>query len=271
MSVAASAYARSSLSCATLATFVPGREPQLIARDVRPGDRADHLRLHAEVPERLDQAARRCAPARRCRDGSARRSSASAACAASGSSQTKSGSSVTAVAQRPCGVSVGIIVGVGVRDARDRSSCSASVASVAAPARVGIARSSCAAPRPRPAALPRHASWLGARPVARGRLDVRRPHDQLARRAAGSGGSAGGDAARPLARVPRLRPHRRRRGSPRARPRAQRTIAGRVARSPLPVARSTLASEAPVSSDHADEQQERRRGCPRRRSARAGG
>ena len=34
------------------------RQAQLVARDVRAGDGADHLRLHAEVPERLDQAAR---------------------------------------------------------------------------------------------------------------------------------------------------------------------------------------------------------------------
>ena len=59
MSVAASAYARSSFSCATFATFVPGREAQLVARDVRPRHGPDHLRLHAEVAERLDQARRR--------------------------------------------------------------------------------------------------------------------------------------------------------------------------------------------------------------------
>ena len=38
-----------------------GCEAQLVARDVRTGDRADHLRLHAEVPERLDQAVGRAA------------------------------------------------------------------------------------------------------------------------------------------------------------------------------------------------------------------
>ena len=40
---------------------MPGREPQLVARDVRAGDRADDLRLDAEVAERLDERARaRC-------------------------------------------------------------------------------------------------------------------------------------------------------------------------------------------------------------------
>ncbi len=43
-----------------------GREAQLVAGDVRPGDHADHLRLDAEVAERLDAAGRRPAPARRC-------------------------------------------------------------------------------------------------------------------------------------------------------------------------------------------------------------
>ena len=38
-----------------LADLDARREPQLVARDVRSGDRADHLRLDAEVPERLDQ------------------------------------------------------------------------------------------------------------------------------------------------------------------------------------------------------------------------
>jgi hypothetical protein len=33
----------------------PGREAQLVARDVRPGDHPDHARLDPEVPERLDQ------------------------------------------------------------------------------------------------------------------------------------------------------------------------------------------------------------------------
>ena len=33
----------------------PWREPQLVARDVRPGDRTDYVRGDAEVPERLDQ------------------------------------------------------------------------------------------------------------------------------------------------------------------------------------------------------------------------
>ena len=33
----------------------PGRQPDLVAGDVRPGDAADHLRLDPEVAERLDQ------------------------------------------------------------------------------------------------------------------------------------------------------------------------------------------------------------------------
>ena len=71
MSAAASAYARSSLSCATLPTLMPGREPQLVAGDVRAGDHADHARLDVEVPERLEQLrgdlllARPCPGARR--------------------------------------------------------------------------------------------------------------------------------------------------------------------------------------------------------------
>ncbi len=36
----------------------PGREPQLVAGDVGPGDAADHLGLDAEVAERLDQRGR---------------------------------------------------------------------------------------------------------------------------------------------------------------------------------------------------------------------
>ena len=45
----------SSLSCVTLRDLGAGREPQLVARDARPGDAADDLRLDAEVAERLDQ------------------------------------------------------------------------------------------------------------------------------------------------------------------------------------------------------------------------
>ena len=55
MSEAASAYARSSLSCATLRDLDARRQAQLVAGDVRAGDLADHARLDAEVPERLDQ------------------------------------------------------------------------------------------------------------------------------------------------------------------------------------------------------------------------
>ena len=55
ISDAASAYARSSLSCATLRDLDPRRQPQLVAGDVRPGDHPDHARVDVEVPERLDQ------------------------------------------------------------------------------------------------------------------------------------------------------------------------------------------------------------------------
>ena len=57
---------------------MPGREAQLVAGDVRAGDRADDLRLDAEVPERLEQAGAATAPGRRCPGAPARRSSASA-------------------------------------------------------------------------------------------------------------------------------------------------------------------------------------------------
>ena len=66
ISVVASAYERSSFSCATFATFVPGRELQLVARHARAGDLADHGRLDAEVREGL-----RRAPRRRARSASA--------------------------------------------------------------------------------------------------------------------------------------------------------------------------------------------------------
>ena len=46
---------RSSFSCATLATLVPGRELELVARDARPRDLADHGRLDAEVREALHE------------------------------------------------------------------------------------------------------------------------------------------------------------------------------------------------------------------------
>ena len=46
------------LELGDLGDLDPRREPQLVARDVRPGDRADDRRGDAEVAERLDQ--RRC-------------------------------------------------------------------------------------------------------------------------------------------------------------------------------------------------------------------
>ena len=41
---------------ATFAIFTPGRELELVAGDVRAGDRADDLGLDAEMAERLDEA-----------------------------------------------------------------------------------------------------------------------------------------------------------------------------------------------------------------------
>ena len=224
----------------------PRRQPQLIARDVRSGDGADHLRLHAEVPERLDQARRDAllpgGVRARLLAGRARQQ-----LPASGSSQTKSGSSVTASRSRPCGVSAAAI---GVGDARrspprsssvDRSSADLRSASVH-----GLARE------------PAVALQRLARARARSSCDG--PSTWVARTTSSSGAGSGTDTATrsaassprsraPLARgVARPRPAR-----PRVRARAHHarrvgeTAAGRAERA---------GERGSGQQDHAGEQQE---------------
>ena len=81
------------LELGDLGDLGPGREAQLVAGDVRPGDAADDLRLDAEVAERLEQRPAPPAPARRCRAWPPRRSSGSGN-ARPARCHSKSGSSV---------------------------------------------------------------------------------------------------------------------------------------------------------------------------------
>ena len=64
------------LELGDLADLDAGREAQLVAGDVRARDHADHLRLDAEVAERLDELGGGLLLARRCRAGWPRRWSA---------------------------------------------------------------------------------------------------------------------------------------------------------------------------------------------------
>ena len=240
------------MSCATLRDLRARREAQLVARDVRAGDGADHLRLDAEVPERLDQARRGLLLAggvrARLLAGRARQQ-----LLASGSSQTKLGVVGDRVAQPALRRQLG---GVGARDARDSGVLarslerSSSARRAIAPARVrarwlaGSASTGVVAlgrvglVRVAPAPAPRRASR--ARPARRRRA-----------RAARSSAARG---ARVDVEVLGAPPASSPLGVPRRSPSA-RTIRV-VSATPLPVARSAPPSDAPVSSDHADEQQE---------------
>jgi hypothetical protein len=79
------------LELATFDDLDPGREPKLVARDVRAGDPPDHLGLDPEVPERLDQLPSRPAPGRRCPAWPPRRSSGSGSAADSGPARRSRG------------------------------------------------------------------------------------------------------------------------------------------------------------------------------------
>ena len=265
MSVAASAYARSSFSCATLRDLRAGRQPQLVAGDVRPGDRADHLRLHAEVAQRLHQARR----------GALLPGGVRAGLLAGRARQQLAG-----VRQLPHEVGV-----VGRRVAQpalrrqrrpdrrpghagDRSS-STSVPAGSGHRRLGRSSSSARRALSGGCASPDARLVLRAPVVLRWRLDVRGAHDQLF-----GGGLGGRDTSRPRRRgasssaVARTRLLASWRGAlerqrcATCRRRVEQAAAGRPDR--------TLRRARPRSAGSRRRAAGTPRGCPRPRSARAG-
>ena len=179
------------LELGNLAHLDAGRQAQLIARDVGPGDRPDHLGLDAEVTQRLYEG--------RCSDlllpgrvGArlVRSSNGSAAAPRREAPQTKSGSSVTAPRSRPCGVrSAGIGRGATLRGSPPSSSLFPKLIPRPVPpcwGSVGLEAAGCTGD----VFWPRRLFGLGLLVLSqrpRGRLHVRGANDQLSRARARAG------------------------------------------------------------------------------------